>query len=293
MKQILALFLLMVTTMSCTSATPKPHIQIQGHRGARAIYPENSIPGFLYALKLGIQTLELDLGVSKDDVLVVYHDQTINPEYCRYLDGRAAPKDVPLRSLTFKEIKEFDCGALGNKNFPQQKIIPQTQIPSLEELFETILNQEHPNAQKVWFNIETKSNPAHPNYQPTPEKFIALILELVDQYDLQERVIIQSFDHRTLKALKNIRPEMKTAALFYERPTGSLVEATKNADGDILSPYYKWVTKEDVELLHQAGIPIIPWTANTKDSWKVLMEIGVDGIITDDPENLLNSLGLD
>lgn len=280
------LLFLLVSSMSCTTNT-KSDLDIQGHRGARAIYPENSIPGFLYALKLGIKTLELDLGVTKDDVLIVYHDQTINPEICRYLDGRAAPKDVPVHSLTFEQIKEFDCGSLGNKRFPKQKMISQTQIPSLEELFETVLNQDHPNAQNVWFNIETKSHPDHPHLQPAPEKFVSLILDLVDKYDLGHRVIIQSFDHRTIKVAKKLRPEIKTAALFYERPKGSLVNATKEAAGDIISPFYEWVTKEDVTALHRAGIPIIPWTANTEASWRTLIDLKVDGIITDDPEGLL------
>lgn len=280
-------FIILVNFMSCTT---NPKLEIQGHRGARALYPENSLPGFLYALKLGIKTLELDLGVTKDNVVVIYHDQMINPEFCRYLDGREAPKNIPLRSLTFNQVKEFDCGALGNKRFPNQRIIPQTQIPSLEEFFETILSQEHPNAQKVWFNIETKSHPDQPHLQPTPEKFISLILEQVDQYNLEERVIIQSFDHRTLKVLKKIRPQIKTAALFYERPTGSLITATKEAAGDILSPYYQWVSKEDVVMLRDAGIPVIPWTANDELTWAKLIEIGVDGIITDDPQGLIDYL---
>lgn len=288
-SSLIIIFFLIVSFTSCT-LTRKTNIDIQGHRGARAVYPENSLPGFLYALELGIDTLELDLGVTKDDVLIVYHDQMINPELCQYIDGRKAPKALPIRSLSFKQIKEFDCGSLGNERFPDQKIIPGTQIPSLEELFEAVLSQDHPNAQNIAFNIETKSNPDYPEYQPSPQKFITLIFELVDKYELADRVTIQSFDHRTLKESKKLRAEIKTAALFYERPKDNIVKATRDASGDILSPFYKWLSKKDVQALHRAEISVIPWTANTKASWKTLIDLGVDGIITDDPEGLKSYL---
>lgn len=286
MKYLLTL--MMVVTMSCRQQPLQ--LDIQGHRGARAIYPENTLPGFLYALELGIQTLELDLGVTQDEVVVIYHDQTINPQFCQYVDGTQVAEGIAIHSLTFEQIKKFDCGSKGNERFPLQKIIPQTKIPSLDEFFEFILSQKNPHAQKVWFNIETKSHPDFPHYQPSPERFVALIHQIIDKHQVADRTIIQSFDHRTLKVSKELRPEIKTAALFYERPEGPLVEATKKAHGDILSPYYQWLTHEDVQNLRREKIPVIPWTANTQESWQKLIELGVDGIITDDPEGLLRFL---
>lgn len=266
-------------------------LDVQGHRGARTVLPENSLPGFKYVLDLGVDTIELDMGVTKDNVVIVYHDQHINNVICQKKDGTKVPSGIPIRSLTLKEIKEFDCGSRVNPRFPRQTLIPGTEIPTLKEVFVLLKNSPNPHAKKIELNIETKSNPDDPSLQPEPAEYVRLVLELVKEYGLLDRTILQSFDHRTLAEAKLQAPEMRRAALFERRPRGDLVEATRQAHGNILSPNYRWLKKSDIDELRENGIPVIPWTANTPRSWRRLIEMGVDGIITDDPGPLMRMIG--
>ncbi len=263
---------------------------VQGHRGARARFPENTLPAFLYALEIGVDTLELDLGVSQDGHVVILHDQVVNSDICQSTVLSEAQAQQWVHQLTLSQIKSFDCGRQRNASFPNQQAVPNTPIPTLAELFQAIAESNHPNAQTVLFNIETKSNPANPLAQPQPADFVARVLEVVRHFGVVERVTLQSFDHRTLVAAYQQAPSIKRAALFRDAPA-DWIAAANAAQADIISPRGNLITADSVAAMQAAGFKVIPWTANTVEQWLGLINMGVDGIITDDPEPLLELLG--
>ena len=284
LEQLLITYL-MVTDLDLTSA-----LDIQGHRGARSVRPENTLAAFQYALEIGVDTLEFDMGVSRDGVVTVLHDQQINPVICQYKDGREVPEGLLVHQLDLTQLKEFDCGSRPNPRFENQCTAPGSEIPTLAEVFELVKNSDLANAKTVLFNIETKSDPKTPSAQPKPEDFVKAVIEVVREYGLENRVTLQSFDHRTLVAAKEIAPELRLAALFENRPD-NWVEAADAAEADIVSPHFKLIQAIDVQSMHEAGLAVIPWTANSKRQWERLIKMGVDGIITDDPEPLLKLIG--
>ena len=281
--------ILLLMTMSM-SAIANDELDVQGHRGARAVLPENTLPAFAYALEIGVDTLELDMGVSKDGVVVVYHDQEVNPAICQTQAGGNVAKGLLIHELTLTQIKSFDCGARINPRFPKQTPQPGTQIPTLDEVFAMAAKSSAENAPTVRFNIETKSKEDKPNAQPSPKEFVRAVLKVVDKYELRSRVTLQSFDHRTLLEAKKQAPELELAALFEDKPK-DWVSATQAAKADIVSPNFNDISASDVANIQAAGLKVIPWTANSIADWEKLLKMKVDGIITDDPEPLLEFLG--
>ena len=261
--------------MSTVIGWTQASILVHGHRGARALRPENTIPAFEYAIGVGVDVLELDMAVTKDDVVVVSHDPLLNPEICK---GPSA--SVPIRTLTLKELRQWDCGALRNPKFPKQTPVPGTRMPALDEVFDLS------SRGKFEFNIETKIFEDHPEYTPSPEKFARLVLDCVRRHGLSSRVILQSFDFRTLRAMKALTPEIRLSAL-YERGNDSFLEIAGRAGAQIVSPDKDLVTLKKVEEAHIAGINVIPWTANTRAEWDALIAAKVDAIISDDPAALI------
>ncbi len=265
-------------------------LDVQGHRGARSVLPENSMPAFEYALKIGVDTIELDTGVTADGVVIIYHDQKINKTLCQLSNGGRVTNTLWIHQLTFAEVQKFDCGSRLNPRFKEQQLIPGTKIPSLRQLFELVLNSDHPNADTIRFNIETKSNPRQKNAQPAPENFAKAIIELIEEFNLTNRTTIQSFDHRTLLAAKEIAPDIPTAAL-YSKNLSDWITPTLAVRADIVSPHFKNITHKEVIDIQKAGLTVIPWTANQPNDWATLIDMGVDGIITDNPLALLVMLG--
>lgn len=265
------------------------HIDVQGHRGARAVLPENSLAAFKYALELGVDTLEFDTSVSKDGVVVVTHDQKINPIICQYKNGRDAEEDLWLHQLSLTEIKQFDCGSKKNPRFENQQTIAGTEIPTLNEVFELVSSSALANAKTVLFNIETKSDPLTPHAQPMPDEFVSAIYKVIKEYGFENRVTLQSFDHRTLLSAAQIAPELQRSALFKYAPDDWL-EAALAADAHTVSPHHQIIDRKSISLMQDEGLAVIPWTANSKRQWARLLKLGVDGIITDDPKALLEYL---
>lgn len=265
-----------------TFASAAPRILVHGHRGARAVRPENSLPAFTYAIEQGVDVLEMDLAVTKDDVLVVSHDASMNPKFC---EGPAGAETV-IRKMTLAELRRWDCGAKANSDFPQQQAVPGTHVPTLQEVFDLVRKKKS----AVGFNIETKISPARPEQTPTPERFAQLLFDLVRKNKLTGRVILQSFDYRTLHAMKKLEPAMRLSALYPEReksPHRTLVELAKEAGATIVSPHIRTVRAEEVAEAHRAGLQVVPWTANEPAAWDRLIAAQVDAIITDDPAALM------
>ena len=248
---------------------------MHGHRGARALLPENTIRGFEYAIQAGADYLEMDVAVTKDDVVVVSHDPYINPEICR------GPRpSASVRDLTLSEVKAHDCGSLKNPRFPRQGLLPGARIPTLDEVLSLFARFE------IQFNIEIKSFPARPELAPPPDTFAKLVLEVIRKHRLELRCIVQSFDFRTLHAMNRLAQEVRLAAL-WEGEARPFVDITSDAGVGIVAPFFKLVTAEQVKAAHAAQLEVIPWTANTPEDWQKLIDAGVDAIITDDPAALI------
>ena len=277
MKNIMVL----AAALAASVAAAAPRIQVHGHRGARAMMPENTLPAFEYAIRAGVDVLELDLAVTKDNVLVVSHDPVLSTVFC---DGPAGGSRV-IRELTLAELIRWECGGRANPAFPQQKAVRGTRVPTLDEILSLAA------LGRFEFNIETKISRKDPQYTPDPETFSRLLVQAIRRHKLSARCIIQSFDDRTLIAAAKLAPEIRRAALFERSPAETdAVAATQAAQASILSPHFSWTTKELVDQAHAAGLQVVPWTPNTPADWDRLIEAGVDAIISDDPAALIAHL---
>ncbi|MBI4350297.1 MAG: glycerophosphodiester phosphodiesterase [Elusimicrobia bacterium] len=264
-------------------------IAVHGHRGSRGTVPENTLPAFESALLAEADVLEMDLGVTKDDVVVVSHEPKVTPERCLGPEGEKLERAMPIRSLTLAELKKYDCGTLLNPKFPQQLPVPGERMPTLNEVFTMVKASGYAAGAKAEFNIETKIFPYEPELTPAPADFARLVVEAVKKHELEKRVIVQSFDVRTLKEVKNLAPAIRTAQLTCEELV-DIVPALKSAKVDVWSPNYKWLTPEAVKEAHEAGIKVAPWTINASKDWDAAIAAGVDAIITDYPAALVEYL---
>ncbi len=255
-------------------ASDTPRILVHGHRGARARRPENTIPAFQYAIDQGVDVLELDVAVTKDNVAVVSHDPLINAAIC------TGPKTgIPIHTLTLAELHAYDCGAKQNPNFKTQVPVPGTHIPTLDEVFDLS------RGTRVWFNVETKIFADKPELTPGPEEFTRMILDLIRKHGMENRVILQSFDPRTLRVMKKLDPSIPRAALF--ETNRDWPEVAREFEATLYSPDYHLVTKERVAQAHAAGLQVAPWTVDKPEDWQKMADAKVDAIITDDPAALI------
>jgi glycerophosphoryl diester phosphodiesterase len=272
------MLLALCVLMPMFAQSPKT-IQVHGHRGARGLRPENTLPAFEYAIAAGVDALELDMAVTKDNQIVISHDPLLHPPVC------SGPRpEIAIHQLTLAQVREWDCGKIQNPAFPRQQAIAGTRMPTLDEVFDLA-----PKG-KFLFNIETKIFADRPELTPSPEEFVRLVLERVRAHHLESRVILQSFDFRTLHAMKDAAPEIKLSAL-YEGSPKNFVEIAKESGATIISPDYHLVTPEQVRAAHPAGLEVLPWTPNKPEDWDRLIASGVDGIISDYPDELLKHLG--
>ena len=272
-------------TTQVTAASVPAVLQVHGHRGARGRFPENSLPAFNYALEIGADVLELDMGVTSDNQIVVSHDPFINPELCLDTQGKKIKEKIPIHGLKLEQVQAYRCGLIPQARFPKQKKM-LVKIPTLQEVFDLVKASKASGASTVQFNIETKIVPGYPQISPTPEEFARLVVDLVRKNGLEERVMVQSFDSRTLVSVKVMDSRIRTSQLTSDDLTDPVAVVT-SLGADILSPNLNWITKSDVELLHKRHVQVAPWTADEPQEWDRLVELGVDAIITDYPEELL------
>jgi len=299
----IGLFLFCIVIAGCHLKSPAARLMPdpatfdwQGHRGARGLMPENTVPAFLKALEYPqIRTLELDLAISKDSQVVVSHDPWLSAEICSMPNGAPIAAEMEekllLYHMPYSEIKTYDCGKRGNKRFPEQQAM-EAHIPLLSEVIQTVQAYcQEKNRDFPFYNIEIKSQPDWDGSKHPPvAQFAELVLAVVQKMGIQERVCIQSFDPRALREVKKRAPEM-TVALLVENTRG--MDANVKELGfipDIYSPYYKMVTVNVVQKAHELHMRIIPWTVNDRDTMVFLKGIGVDGIITDYPNRALANL---
>jgi len=305
----LGLSLLATLAYLCAGAGAPRTIQVQGEMGAGGMRPGNTLPSFESAIAAGADAIEMDMQVTKDNVIVISHDPILHPPYC------TGPKPgAVIHELTLKEIRRWDCGATLIPGFPRQQTVPGTRMPTLDEVFALA-----PRG-KFLFNIETKITPHRrtleearaivlsvaqpkpsgedldrraralmlqgPEMTPPPEEFVRLVLELIRKHHLESRVILESFDFRTLIAMKKLEPRIQLSALCMG-PNLDFVKIAKESGAGIVSPLFTFVTAEQVRAAHTAGLRVLPWVANQPADWDRLIAAGVDSILTDYPADLI------
>jgi glycerophosphoryl diester phosphodiesterase len=297
------LFLLLIISMTTACST---HFDLQGHRGARGLLPENTLPAYEQALRIGVTTLELDVGVSSDGVVVISHDRSLNPEITRDASGQWLSAPVLVNALTFKQLQSYDVGRINPASeyatrFATQQPRDGTRMPSLAELFERM------QATALHFNIETKISPEKPNETVSPDVFVDKLLAVVQAHGMAQRVVIQSFDWRTLALVQQRAPGVRTAYLTAQQPwTDNIKPKTassprwtaairyeehsdvpsmvKAAGGAIWSPYFGDITPALVKKAQSLGLKVVPWTVNTEKDLNQVIDMKVDGLISDYPD---------
>lgn len=269
-----------------------PDLEVVGHRGHVSRYPENTVEGFLSAVSIGVDALEMDLVVSADKEVVISHEPFMAARIVRSPEGkrisRAKQKDYNLYQMTYDSIKSFSVGEIKRDKFSKQRRIPAYK-PLLSEIFEKIEGyRKEKDLDPVVYYLEVKSEPQdYGVYQPYPEELADLIMKIVKTHELQDAVIVKSFDAEFLNTLKKYHPEVKTSFLIYKTPWQ---EKLRNLDfkPEVISPHYRQLrNKEQVEELQALGYKVIPWTVNSKRRIRKMINLGVDGIISDYPERVL------
>ncbi len=282
---------------------------LQGHRGARGLRPENTLAAFAHALSLGVSTLELDTAVTRDGVVVVTHDSELNPDITRDASGQWLKQTGPtMLSMTYAEILKYDVGRTRlttpyGMRFKDQTAVEGQRIPKLSEVF--ALARKSGNT-SVRFNIETKLDPGKPNATPAAAAFAEGVVREIRLAGMEKRSTIQSFDWSTLKVVKRIAPEIATVCLTTLQPGdkewkppspwlggldaddfgGSVPKLVKAAGALVWSPNYLDLKAPMVGEAHALGLLVIPWTANEPDEMARLIEMGIDGLISDRPDLL-------
>ena len=282
-------YLLTLAVLALPAAAQQHPPDVQGHRGGRGLMPENTIPAMRRALDLGVTTLEMDIAISQDQQVLLSHDPFMNAGFVYRPDGqpiaKADEKALRLYSMPYAEIRRYDMGSHGNPKFPrQQKVL--TYKPLLAEVIdsaEAYARRTHRPA--PYYNIETKTTPTGDGLNhPAPEEFVRLLLAVVTAKGIQNRVIIQSFDPRTLNIVHRTHRRLRTA-LLVDNPDGLEKNLRRlSFRPSIYSPYYKLVTAELVQACHQQRMQVIPWTVNTPEEVAQLLQLQVDGYITDYPD---------
>lgn len=279
-------FIVMLLFMTIQASAQK--FDLQGNRGARGIMPENTIPGMLRAIDLGVNTLTMNAVISKDKKVVLSQEPYFNHEFSTRPDGKAITlkdqKSYNIYKMDYADVAKFDVGTKVHSRFPYQEKMPVSK-PLLEETLDAVeAYVKERKLPKPEYSIETKTIPKGDNeFQPEPAEFVALIMEIVNARKLAKRVTIQSFDVRTLQYLHEHYPKVKTALLIDEKIDFEVNVAELGFKPTVYSPYSVLVGKGLVERCHEAGVKIIPWTVNTVKDMKYLIELGVDGVVTDYP----------
>ena len=285
---------------------PAGAFDLQGHRGARGLAPENTLAAFRLGQNLGVTTLETDLAVTRDGVLVLSHDPFLNPDLVR-LDGQwIAPPGAPIRSLSFAELERYDIGRIDPatkyaRQFPQQKPADGQRFPTPDQLVAAA-------DPAVRFNIEIKTDPEKPDLTLPPEPFAEMAVAAIRKAGMAGRSTLQSFDWRAVIAAHRLAPEIPTSCLSIEsngfdtvrraggQPSpwlggldlaahgGSVPRLAKTAGCAVWSPFWRNVTADAVREAHAQGLKVIPWTVNSPADMAMLIDLGVDGLITDYPD---------
>ncbi|MEP7375052.1 MAG: glycerophosphodiester phosphodiesterase [Chitinophagaceae bacterium] len=297
MKTYLSILVLLTMGCSNTRNLVKPPLgglgafDKQGHRGCRGLMPENTIPAMKKALDLGVTTLEMDIVFTKDRQAILSHEPFFNHEITTRPDGsyvtEAEERSLNIYKMSYDEVRKYDVGMKPHPRFPQQQK-KKVYKPLLSDLLDSVQQYMMTSKRALpYLNIETKTDPATDNiYHPAPEEFVDELMKVIYSKKIEDRVIIQSFDFRTLRYLHQKYPLIKTAALIEDFDKRAIQDQLNSLGfiPTIYSPENKLVTEELVKKCHEQDIKVIPWTVNDKETITKLIAMGVDGIISDYPD---------
>jgi glycerophosphoryl diester phosphodiesterase len=294
-----------------------PDFDLEGHRGARGLQPENTLQGFRAALAIGVTTLEMDVGISRDGVAVVHHDEGLSPAIARGKDGRWLQLPTPLiRQLTSEQLLDYDVGRIKPGSpyaarFPHQQSRDGSRILRLADV---IAEAERISGGKIHYNIETKLSPEEPSWTVPPADFVETVVQVIRATGIESRSQIQSFDFRTLRYVSEQHPDIRTACLTTEeseddnlhrlRPgpspwtagldidefDGSTPHLVEAAGCAVWSPFQGDLNAADMARARTLGLKVIPWTVNEREEIEELLDLAVDGIISDYPDRVRNAL---
>lgn len=281
-----------VTRETRSTASPMhTSFDIEGHRGCRGLMPENTWPAMKRALDLGVTTLEMDAVISADKQVLLSHEPWMGYEIASAPDGTAITSanehSYNIYQMPYSRVMQFDVGLKPHPRFPRQQKIAVYK-PLLSTIIDSVLDYMQ-SAQRSfpWFNIETKSDPRGDGiFHPAPPEFVEMLMQVILQKGIQEHVIIQSFDFRTLQYLHTKYPDVQTAMLIESADKRALAAqlADMGFTPSIYSPAQELVTDQLVRHCHELKMKIIPWTVNDKETITRLQQMGVDGVITDYPD---------
>ena len=275
-------------------SAPIPRVErplVVGHRGARARFPENTLPAVRHAIGAGSDGIEVDMRVTADDVPVVVHDGTLPPDRCRGPLGRRVPPGLAIRALSFAALRRYDCGASPDPRFPDQKAVPGTPVPSLAELLDLLGSTGAAGGAGPVLFLELKYEESEPHLSPARDRFARLVTGLLAERGFLGRTIVLSFDHPLLREVRALEPSLATMPLVDSRE--DLVALARREGAPWVGPRHDRLDEESVAALHAAGVRVFAWTANTPREQDRLRALGVDAIGTDDPAALLARLPAD
>lgn len=289
--------------VAAASVLPTQAFDLQAHRGGRGLRPENTLAAFEHALRLGVDTLEMDAAITADGVVVIFHDPALNPAITRDAQGRWVAERTLIRTLSLAELQGFQLGRMDpasdyGRGFPTQQPQDGQRVPTLAAVFALV---ESLGADKVRFDIETKVFPDHPEWTIDPDTFTRKLLDVIRAAGMTKRVMIQSFDWRTLKLVQQLEPGMDTVYLSSRSNLDaggrwtlgmlpgafpSVGHMVKAAGGTIWAPSFQSLNAADLKAAQQLGLKVVPWTVNEPRDMDRLIGWGVDGIISDYPDRL-------
>ncbi|NCV57490.1 MAG: glycerophosphodiester phosphodiesterase [Betaproteobacteria bacterium] len=291
-------------------------VDLQGHRGAAGLIAENTLPSFARALAIGVNTLELDIVMTKDDVIVISHDPDLNPDITRGPDGMFLQGRGPrIIDLTYSALQQYQVGALNPKSryasrYPDQQPMEDLRIPRLSDLFDWVQSS---GAHHIRFAIETKVSPLRPSFTPPPELMVDALLDLIARYRLNDRVQVLSFDWRSLQRVQRLAPGVQTVYLttaypsinnlkaadgsdsawtagFQLRQFHSIPHMIKAAGGTHWSCSYPHLDRSQIDIAHQLGLEVLAWTVDEIANMEQMLDIEVDGLVTNRPDRAIGLL---
>ncbi|MBI1265898.1 MAG: glycerophosphodiester phosphodiesterase [Cryomorphaceae bacterium] len=279
----------LLVLVSCTqpAAIEMPVVEIHGHRGCRGLMPENSIPGFILSAELGAQTLEMDVVLTGDNEVVVSHEPWFNTDICLDSSGNRFSEKTSLLSLSLSDIRKCDCGSLGNPKFPTQQKMAVAK-PALWEVFAVTEHMLSIDSLRLNYNIEIK----YEENEFFPDRFMLVgrVMEEISKAGVASRTTIQSFDPMILEIVKSVNQDIKLSFLVEDLNSVSETLQKLTFKPYAISPEFNALTAEKVQEMHDLGIVCLPWTVNDPAEMSALINMKVDGIITDYPDRLYTLL---
>ena len=290
--------------------------QIHGHRGARGRYPENTLTSVEFAIESGAHGAEVDLCVSKDDVVLVHHDLALSTDIAVDSSGNRLAAPLPIRTLPYSEIVRYDVGTLRQESayaqrFPEQRAVPGSKVPTLEQFISCIVEGA---PEDFVLNLELKSDPLHPELIPSPRHYVSLVMDIVDRFPIAHRTFVQSFDWRLIKLIQRRSPSILTGLLTdmqspdhphlpnkghsdpwtdgwsLEDAGGSMPRLVSAANAPVWSSHHLDLSPERIQEAHDLGLKVYTYTVNDIDEMKQLAAWGVDVVTTDYPAKMVEAL---